>query len=138
MPTHITHIERTPLKHMARLVPASDCTSCFLQEEVIWSPLCIVGLASLEVTDEVADGTRLYTTKLSYTLARRPAPDAEPMAYRLTLADGRRLIYGLDLRPYPVATITDTHEDKASGRASCTVQVEQKKAPFPPMELIED
>ena len=136
MPTHITHIEHTPLKHMRRLVASPDCASCFLSEEVLWTPICIVGLASLEVTDEVTDGTRLYTTKLSYTLAQRPTPDAEPMAYRLTLADGRQLIFGTTLRPYPVATITDTHEDKANGRSSCSVQVEQKNAPFPPLELL--
>lgn len=137
MPTHITHIERTPLKHMQRLVTTPDCALCFLQEEVLWTPLCTIGLASLEVTDEVTDGVRLYTTKLAYTLASRPAPDAEPMAYRLTLADGRRLIYGTSLRPYPMATITDTHEDKASGRASCTVQVEQKNALYGPLLLLE-
>lgn len=123
--------------HMRRLFPCPDGLTAYLSEHVEWQPVCMVGLASLEVTDEVADGVRRYTSKLTYTTATRPAPSAAPLAYRLTLADGVQLIIGTDMRPYPITTVTETHEDKPSGRASCTVQVEQKSALYGPLRLLE-
>lgn len=137
MPYHVIHIERTPLFHMRRLIPALDGLTAYLSEEVVWQPLCTVGLPSLEVTDEVTDGVRRFTTKLTYTLATRPAPDAQPYAYRITLVGGVQMILGIEQRPYPIATITDSHEDKASGRASCTIQVELKSALYGPLRIIE-
>ena len=137
LPYHVTHLERTPLYHMHRLIPDPSGLTAYFCEEVLWQPLCTVGLPSLEVTDEVTNGVRLFTSKLTYTLATRPAPEAQPYAYRLTLANGVQLILGLYMRPYPVATITDSHEEKATGRASCTVQVELKNAPYGPLRQLE-
>ena len=136
MPYHVTHIERTPLFHMSRLIPDTNGLTAYFSEEVLWQPLCTIGLPSLEVTDEITDGVRRFTTRLTYTLAQRPAPDEQPYAYRITLGNGVQLILGLDLRPYPIATITDSHEDKASGRASCTVQVELKNSLYGPLRIL--
>lgn len=137
MTNFVTHIEATPIKHMQHLVASPDGLTGYLTEVVVWQTVCTVGLGTLEVSDELTDGCRLFTTRLTYTTPQRPAPVAEPQAYRLTLADGRQLVVGVPMRPYPLTTITDTHEGKASGAAACQVKVEMKNAMYGPVELIE-
>lgn len=94
-----------------------------------------MGLASLETTDELENGYRKYTTKLTAVLHEPPAYATEPLTYRATFADGAQAIIGLNYAPYPLATINDTHPSSAADKASCTLTVTWT-APTPPLLTI--
>lgn len=88
-----------------------------------WEQLCTVGYPSLEVTDEIENGYRQYTSKLTAVLAEAPSYATEPMAYRVTYTDGSHAIIGVDYAPYPLSTISDVHPSSPSEKSACTLTV---------------
>lgn len=127
---YIHKIEKVAAKHLRLLQVMPDGLHAFMTAYVPWQVVPIVGLASLEVSDENVDGVRTYASKLTATLKERPLPDAEPMAYRLTQTDGRRWLLGSAERPLPLTTITDTHPDRAAEKCACTLMVTVGRTPF--------
>ena len=73
-----------------------------------WQRIDIAGLAALETSEEVEKGVRLFTTKLTATLAaeRMPLPE-RPLAYRLTTVGGQQFLLGTAFRPFPL-TVQET------------------------------
>lgn len=105
---YINKIEKAAAKHLAMLQIMPDGVHAFMPSYVPWEVVPIVGLAGLEVSDERADGVRVFTSKLTATLADSPMADAEPMAWLLTQVDGSKLLLGCAERPMAIATTTDT------------------------------
>lgn len=118
---YITRVDLCPARHVSHARPLPDGVHVYMPSYVPWEPVCIEGLASLEVTDAVEDGVRTFTSKLSVTLSERPAMAAGPVVYRLTCADGTQLLLGTAARPYPTATVTDTHSARPSDTCACTL-----------------
>ena len=100
-----------------------------------WEQLCTVGYPALEVTDEIGNGYRQYTTKLTAVLAEAPSYAAEPMAYRATCADGTQVLIGVDYAPYPLVTISDAHPSTPSEKCACTLTVTWT-APMPALIIV--
>ena len=137
MHSYIAHIHRAPAQHIRTMYPAPDNIHIIPTGQYIpWQPICQSGLASLEVTDELQDGTHIYTTRLTFLTPERIPIPTQPQAYKLTLTDGRTLILGTDQRPHPLHTITDTREDKATGRAAVTNLITHT-SPIPPLIIVE-
>ena len=119
---HITRLYRFPARYCRLFIPTPDGLSILRKEGYIpLEPLPIVGLASMEQTDENVDAYRRYTVKISALLKHRPSMPQVPMAYLAHTADAQQLIIGTAEPPYPLPTITDTYPDRASERAACTL-----------------
>lgn len=121
---YIQKIERTAAYHLTMACVVRETHRAFISYFVPWERIPTVGLSALEVSDSVGDdGVRLYTSKLTALLACAIPPPSAPVAYRLTLTDGTRLLLGTFHRPHPVQTIADSHPDRASERCACTLTV---------------
>ncbi len=114
---HIIKIEYFPASFQKWAVPLPCGTRLLLPEVIVGTRLPLASLAAVEVTDEVENGTRRYTTKLTATL-RCPYAEVQEaltrrhLSLRLTAADGTQYIMGLACRPHPLirvsATLTST------------------------------
>lgn len=97
-----------------------------------WQPLCLSGLAALEVTSEMQQGVRVYTAKLTAVLSQPPGQQLSPVAFRLGLTDGSFLVLGTHQRPFPVVATTDTHPARPSERCALTLTA-TLTGPLPPL-----
>lgn len=80
----------------------------------------MVGLATLETSEEVKKGVRTYSAKLTATLCGgRLALSSRPLAYRLTCVNGRQYLLGTADPPFPLTT----QEVKMPGNAAETSAV---------------
>lgn len=132
---YVTQLEQCEARRMHVAQPLPDNRHVLLNVPRPWQKLPIVGLAAMETTDELENGYRKYTTKLTVVLHEPPPQAAEPLAYRATFADGAQAIIGLNYAPYPLATIDDGHPNTASDKAACTLTVTWA-APTPPLLTI--
>ena len=117
----IKTIEWCDARHLHLATPLPDNLSVFCTDYMPYKTLPIVGLASMDVSDKVDSGCRVWTSKISATLQDRPSVPTMPKSIRLTAVDGTQYIMGLSERPHPVITIQDSCSDKASGQCCCTL-----------------
>lgn len=132
---YITHVDVCPANHLRLAHPLQDGVHFYAPSYIPWEHVCISGLAGLEVTDEVEDGMRTYTSKLTFVSEERSALPAGPVAFRLTAADGTQFVMGSAERPHPVITISDSHPAKASSVCACTYTA-QWQSPFAPLIIV--
>lgn len=78
-------------------------------------------LSSLEVSEEVIDGQRVFTSKLTATLCKEFAVPAAPIALLMWLTDGTRLLMGTSARPFPAVAVSLKRPDKASSQSAHTL-----------------
>ena len=63
----------------------------------------MVGLATLETSEEMKKGVRTHTAKLTATLCGgRLALPSRPLAYRLTCVNGKQYLLGTADPPFPL------------------------------------
>lgn len=117
---HINRIDYCEAYHLASAVIVPENYSVIISEPMPWQRLNMVGLATLETSEEVGNGVRKHTAKLTATLCgdRLNLP-ARPLAYRLTCANGRQYLLGTADPPFPLTT----QEDKRPGNAAETSAV---------------
>lgn len=132
---YIRRIESCPARHLASALPVPDTLSVLLPLSVVWDPLEIIDLASLTVSDASTSGLRLWTAKLSATLATRPAPPDEPLCLRLTDTSGRQYLLGLAQRPHLLIAFEDRAPARATDACACTLSATLTAAPWPVMEI---
>lgn len=75
-----------------------------LRDVAPWRTLSIVGLAALETTEEIENGVRLHTTKLSATLEETIVFPERPVAFLASSVNGSRFLIGTAQRPFPLVT----------------------------------
>lgn len=122
MNKYIKKVEWCNARHLYLAVPLTDNIHVYCVDYMPYEELPVVGLASLEVSDAVDNGVRLWTSKLTATLPERPAVPDTAVSLRLTAVDGTVFLMGLDCRPHPVVTIDDRHPSNASGLCACSFQ----------------
>ena len=105
---HIRKIEYCAAYHLKRAIILSAQAIALVREPMPWQELPLVGLASLEVTDEVENGVRIYTSKLTATLCKPFQHSSRPSAFRLTDVQGRTYLLGTSYFPFPLVTQTLT------------------------------
>lgn len=130
MNKYIAKIEWCPARHLSLATPMPDNLRVYLTDYMPYEELCIVGLASLEISDEIVSGVRVWTSKVVATLPERiSAPDAA-VSLRLTAVDGTQYIMGLSDRPHPVVAFDDKHPSSPSGQCACAISA-VLKGPLP-------
>lgn len=132
----IARLYRAPARHVL-VHPCPDARHAVILGTAPWEEIPLVGLASLETTDEPQDGCRIYQTTIKATLR---CPDhfhiaQEPTLYRLLLTTRRSLILGDPLPPYPLEQLTLTHPSTPS-QSSSTLLTLTLKGPYPPLTII--
>lgn len=117
---HIHRIDCCEAYHLASAIVLPETASVLLREPMPWRQLPMVGLATLETSEEVKKGVRTHLAKLSATLCGgRLALPSRPLAYRLTCVNGRQYLLGTADPPFPLTT----QEDKRPGNAAETSAV---------------
>ncbi len=118
---YINRVDMCPARHLHLVRPLPDGVHAYAPDYVPWESLCISGLAALEVTDNVEDGVRTFTSKLTLTLADRPALPNGPVGFRLTTTGGEELLLGLAFRPFPTVALSDSLPSKPASACACTL-----------------
>ena len=114
---HIHRIDCCEAYHLASAIVLPETASVLLREPMPWKRLPMVGLATLETSEEVKKGVRTHSAKLTATLCGgRLALPSRPLAYRLTCVNGRQYLLGTADPPFPLTT----QEDKRPGNAAET------------------
>lgn len=117
---HIHRIDCCEAYHLASAIVLPETASVLLREPMPWKRLPMVGLATLETSEEVKKGVRTHSAKLSATLCGgRLALSSCPLAYRLTCVNGNQYLLGTADPPFPLTT----QEDKRPGNAAETSAV---------------
>lgn len=117
---HIHRIDCCEAYHLASAIVLPETASVLLREPTPWRQLPVVGLATLETSEEVKKGVRTHSAKLSATLCGgRLALPARPLAYRLTCVNGRQYLLGTADPPFPLTA----QEVKMPGNAAETSAV---------------
>ena len=117
---HIHHIDYCEAYHLASAIVLPETASVLLREPMPWKRLPMVGLATLETSEEVKKGVRTHSAKLTATLCGgRLALPSRPLAYRLTCVNGRQYLLGTADPPFPLTT----QEEKRPGNAAETSAV---------------
>jgi len=79
------------------------------------------GLSSLEVSEELKDGQRVFTSKLTATLCGEFAVPAAPIALALYLTDGAQMLLGTSARPFPIVAVSLKRPEKAGSQSAYTL-----------------
>lgn len=117
---HIHRIDCCEAYHLASAIVLPETASVLLREPMPWKQLPMVGLATLETSEEVKKGVRTHSAKLTATLCGgRLALPLRPLAYRLTCVNGRQYLLGTSDPPFPLTT----QEEKRPGNAAETSAV---------------
>lgn len=101
---HIRNIEYCAAYHLKRVIILPVQAQALVHEPMPWQKLPLVGIASLEVTDEVDNGVRIYTSKLTATLCKPFLYSKCPTAFRLTDVQDRTYLLGTSLPPYSLVS----------------------------------
>ena len=117
---HIHRIDCCEAYHLASAIVLPETASVLLREPMPWKQLPMVGLATLETSEEVKKGVRTHSAKLTATLCGgRIALPLRPLAYRLTCVNGRQYLLGTADPPFPLTA----QEVKIPGNAAETSAV---------------
>ena len=101
---YIHKIEWCEAYHLQSAILMSHDRRAILRDVAPWRTLPIVGLAALENTEEVENGVRLHTTKLSATLEETFVFPERPIAFLASSVNGSRFLVGTAQRPFPLIT----------------------------------
>lgn len=86
-----------------------------LKEVMPWSEVPIVGLAALETGDELDNGVRLHTQKITATLETQYVFPQSPTVFLITAVNGMQYLIGTADAPYPLIkqnTILSSNADE--------------------------
>ena len=99
---YIHKIEYCEAKHLKSALLMPHDRRVILRDVVPWRTLPIVGLAALETSEEVEDGVKLHTTKLSATLEETFVFPERPVAFLASSVNGSHFLIGTAQRPFPL------------------------------------
>ena len=116
---YIHKIEWCEAYHLQSAILMPHDRRVILRDVVPWRTLPIVGLAALETSEEVEDGVRLHTTKLSATLEETFVFPERPVAFLASSVNGSRFLIGTAQRPFPLVAQEELLPNHSS-EPSCT------------------
>ena len=123
---YIRKIEYCEAYHLRRAVILPAQAKALVQEPMPWQELPMVGLASLETTEEVDKGVRITTVKLQAKLCRSVTLPASSLSFRITDVHGKTLLLGTAAAPHPLVVISTQVADNPSNEATCIISVTYK------------
>ena len=127
---YIHKIEWCEAYHLQSAILMPHDRQAILRDVAPWRTLPIVGLAALETSEEVEDGVRLHTTKLSATLEETFVFPERPVAFLASSVNGSRFLIGTAQRPFPMVS-QNTILPSNSGENSITELVVNFTSQFP-------
>ena len=101
---YIHKIEWCEAYHLKSAILMPHDRQAILRDVAPWRTLPIVGLAALETTEEMENGVRLHTTKLSATLEETFVFPERPVAFLASSVNGSRFLIGTAQQPFPLIT----------------------------------
>ena len=101
---YIHKIEWCEAYHLQSAILMPHDRRAILRDVAPWRTLPIVGLAVLETTEEMENGVRLHTTKLSATLEETFVFPERPVAFLASSVNGSRFLIGTAQQPFPLIT----------------------------------
>lgn len=113
---YIRKIEYCAAYHLRRAIILPAQSQALVREPIPWQEIPLVGLASLEVTDKVENGVRIYTSKLTATLCKPFLHPKRPSAFRLTDVQGKQYLLGTAQSPYPLISQIESIGENASSQ----------------------
>ena len=99
---YIHKIEYCEAKHLKSAIFLPDHFKVILKEVMPWREVPIVGLAALETGDELDNGVRLHTQKLTATLDTEYVFPHSPIAFLITAVNGTQYLIGTSDAPFPL------------------------------------
>ena len=118
---YINKVEWCDARHLHLAVPMADNLTVYCADYMPYEYIPMVGLASLELSDKIEAGIRVWTTKLSFVVPERLAHLTNHVSFRLTSVDGVQYIMGLSDRPHPIIGIDDRHPSSPTNQCACIV-----------------
>ena len=88
--------------------------------------LCLVGLANVEVSQAVDNGSRLTTIKLTARTTSDFGVDNRRLAWRVSTVTGEQFLIGTTEQPFPVTTVANDFPDKATSQSGKKITVSWK------------
>lgn len=119
---YIHKIEWCEAYHLQSAILMPHDRRAILRDVAPWRTLPIVGLAALETTEEMENGVRLHTTKLSATLEETFVFPECPVAFLASSVNGSRFLIGTAQRPFPLVS-QNTILPTESSEICCTILV---------------
>lgn len=123
---HIKKVEYCAAYHLKRVIILPAQAIALVREPMPWQELPLVGLASLEVTDEVENGVRIYTSKLTATLCKSFLHPKRPSAFRLTDVQGNQSLLGTAQSPYPLISQTESIGENSVLQTAYIISIQHK------------
>lgn len=99
---YIHKIEWCEAYHLQSALLMPHDRQAILRDVAPWRTLPIVGLAALETSEEMENGVRLHTTRLSATLEETFVFPERPVAFLASSVNGSRFLIGTAQRPFPL------------------------------------
>lgn len=99
---YIHKIEWCEAYHLQSALLMPHDRQVILRDVAPWRTLPIVGLAALETSEEMENGVRLHTTRLSATLEETFVFPERPVAFLASSVNGSRFLIGTAQRPFPL------------------------------------
>lgn len=99
---YIHKIEYCEAKHLKSVIYLPDHFKVILKEVMPWREVPIVGLAALETGDELDNGVRLHTQKITATLETEYVFPQSPTVFLITVINGTQYLLGTSDAPFPL------------------------------------
>ena len=109
---HIRKIEYCAAYHLKRAIILPAQAIALVREPMPWQEIPIVRFAKLESIEDVENGVRIYTSKLTATLCKPFLHPKRPSAFRLTDVQGQTYLLGTSEKPHPLSVITIQYPEK--------------------------
>ena len=119
---NINRVEFIETRYLNGIVLLSD-HEVSLQYWRNFAELCLVGLASVEVSQNIENGSRLTTIKLTAHTTDDFHVDYRRLAWRVTTVEGKQYLIGINEQPFPVTTVANDFPDKATEQSGKTITV---------------
>jgi hypothetical protein len=99
---YIHKIEYCEAKYLKSAIYLPDHFKVILKEVMPWREVPIVGLAALETGDELDNGVRLHTQKLTATLETEYVLPQSPTVFLITSVNEMQYLIGTSNIPFPL------------------------------------
>lgn len=122
---HINRIEYCEARHISSAIIVPQTSMAIIREVAPWREIPIAGLAELETSQELEEGTRSFNATLTATLCGDAFElPQRPLAFRLTCANGRQYLLGTAEPPHPFVAFSISLPSEASDVTATTLNIE--------------
>lgn len=136
MMLYVTHLYYMPAHHAHLFTHEAERGVTHCTDYMPWKEIPIVGLASMEESEERQQSVPIYTQQVKATLCQRAdLLPSEAYAFRLRTADGRNFLLGDSRRPHPQASQTLQMAGRTSDTSAWSLLI-KNSSPLPLMEIV--